>query len=72
MASAVKLSDNIVDKARLHAKVSNRSIAGQIEYWAKIGKCAEDNPDLSYTFIKDILTSKAELDLDQAEPYDFE
>jgi hypothetical protein len=26
----------------------------QIEHWAKIGRIAEENPDLSYTVIKDI------------------
>ena len=60
MAKAVKLSDNIVSEAKIISKVFNRSIAGQIEYWAKIGKIIEDNPDLTYEFIKDILLSREE------------
>jgi len=28
-------------------------MASQIEYWATIGKAAEGNPDLPFTFIND-------------------
>ena len=38
MATAVKISDDLFEKARIQSKVFKRSIAGQIEYWAKIGK----------------------------------
>jgi len=27
----------------------------QIEYWSRIGKVAEENPDLPYAFIKEML-----------------
>ena len=32
------------------------------EHWARIGKIAEENPDLPYAFIEDILKAKAEID----------
>lgn len=32
-----------------------RSIPNQIAFWAMIGKCALDNPDLPIEFIKDLL-----------------
>ena len=35
-------------------------IAGQIEFWALIGKAALDNPDLSIYFVRDLLLAKAE------------
>ena len=38
----------------------NRSMAEQIEYWANIGQIAEDNPDLPYSLIKDLLISMIE------------
>ena len=59
MATAVKLSESIVSDAKIVSKALNRSIAGQIEYWAKIGKIAEENPDLTYKSIKDILMDQA-------------
>jgi len=71
MAIAVKLSGDIVSSAQIMSKVLNRSVTGQIEYWAKIGKLAEENPDLNYSMIKNILISKQELKLKQLEPYNF-
>jgi hypothetical protein len=41
MSQPVKLSDALVLDARLAAEVQERSIAGQIEYWAKLGKAVE-------------------------------
>ncbi|MFO0967774.1 MAG: hypothetical protein U0793_19605 [Gemmataceae bacterium] len=41
MSQPVKLSDEIVLDARLTAEVAERSIAGQIEFWAKLGRAIE-------------------------------
>jgi hypothetical protein len=41
MGQPVKLSDALVLDARLVGEVSERSIAGQIEYWARVGKAVE-------------------------------
>ncbi|MFO0913485.1 MAG: hypothetical protein U0795_11050 [Pirellulales bacterium] len=37
----MKLSDALVLDARLTAELSERSIAGQIEFWARLGKAIE-------------------------------
>ena len=37
----VKLSDELVESAREEAANSDRSITGQIEHWAKIGRSVE-------------------------------
>lgn len=71
MSSAVKISDDLIFKARVYAKTFHRSTAGQIEYWAKIGQLVEENPDLPYHFIKDTLLGIEELKLGQIEPYVF-
>lgn len=71
MATAVKLSENIVSDAKVMSKAFNRSIAGQIEYWARIGKIAEENPDLTYDFIKNILIAQQEVLSDKLEAYTF-
>ena len=60
MTIAVKLSESVVSEAKIMSKVLNRSVAGQIEYWAKIGKIAEENPDLTYELIRNILISQQE------------
>ena len=72
MASAVKISDDLVFKARAYAKTFHRSIAGQIEYWAKIGQLVEENPDLPYSFIQETLIGMEELKSGQVEPYIFD
>ena len=67
--SSVKLSESIISEAKIVSKVFNRSVAGQIEYWAKIGKIAEENPDLNYDLIKNILIAQQESLAGQLEPY---
>jgi len=49
----------------------HRSVAGQIEYWAKMGKILEDNPDLSFAFVRDILIGQEEANNNTLTPYDF-
>lgn len=41
MSQPVKLSDALVLDARLAAETVERSIAGQVEFWAKIGRAIE-------------------------------
>jgi hypothetical protein len=71
MATAVRVSDRLLKEARLVSSVENRSVTGQIEYWAKIGKCAEENPDLTYNLIKDILLGLEELEQNEVSEYKF-
>lgn len=46
MSMGIRISDQLMKEARVISTVEHRSISGQIEYWAKMGKYAEDNPDL--------------------------
>lgn len=41
MSQPVKVSDALVLDARLTGKVAERSIAGQIEFWARLGRAIE-------------------------------
>ncbi len=72
MSHSVKLSDNVVEQARNAAQVFNRSLAGQIEYWAKIGKLVEQNPDLNYELIKDIVIAQQEAKFKNLSEYKFD
>jgi hypothetical protein len=71
MATAVRVSGELVKEAKIYSKVDKRSLTGQIEHWARIGKCAEENPDLTYNAIKDILIGVAELDQEELSEYKF-
>lgn len=55
MAQTVRLDDDFIADVKIHALAAHRSIPKQIEYWAKIGRMAEDNPDLPFSFIKDTM-----------------
>lgn len=41
MGQPVKISDELVLDARMAGKLLDRSIAGQIEFWAKMGRAIE-------------------------------
>ena len=69
MPTAVKISDELVAKAKIKSKVFKRSVAGQIEYWAKIGQIIEENPELPLSFIQDILIGKEEIKSGLGTPY---
>jgi hypothetical protein len=60
MGMPVHIDDNLYDLAKSHASAEGRTIAGQIEFWALIGKAALDNPDLPIDFVRDLLVAKAE------------
>ena len=62
MAINVKLAESLVEQARRYATIQHRSVPKQIEYWSQIGKIAEENPDLPFSMIRDILIA------DQEEP----
>ena len=41
MSQPVKLSDELVLEARTVGEIAERSIAGQVEFWARLGKSLE-------------------------------
>ncbi len=71
MSTAVKISDDLAQKAKIRSKIEKRSVAGQIEYWAATGEIVEENPDLPYSFIKDILIGKEQAINNLLSPYKF-
>lgn len=56
----VRIDDTLYEQARLEAKVEHRTIAGQIEYWAMVGRVSLDNPDLPVSFVAEALASMRE------------
>lgn len=71
MSTTIKLSSGVMDEAKVFAEIYSRSIPKQIEYWFKIGKIAEENPDLNFNLIKDLLISQAEIENGQVNEYKF-
>ncbi|MDA1107854.1 MAG: ParD-like family protein [Proteobacteria bacterium] len=60
MGMPVRIDDELYEQAKSEAAAEHRTIAGQIEFWAKVGRAALDNPDLPVSFIAESLISMAE------------
>ena len=71
MTTAVRVSEDLVREAKIFSKIDKRSVTGQIEHWARIGKCAEKNHDLTYNIIKEILIGIVELEEGESSEYRF-
>ena len=61
MPTEFHLSELLIEEAKPFAQAIHRSVAEQIEYWARLGKVAEDNPDLPINMLQDMLVSMEEL-----------
>jgi hypothetical protein len=70
MSIAIRINEAIYNEAKKTARAEYRSIPNQIEFWAMIGKCALDNPELPTEFVKELLISKYQ-DRSLAEPFNF-
>ena len=68
MGVPVRIDTKLYEQARSEALVEHRTIAGQIEYWATVGRASLDNPDLPASFVAESLSSMREL-RDQATPF---
>ena len=71
MGVPIRIDEIVYDQAKKVAKAEHRSIPHQIEFWAILGKCALDNPDLPIEFIRELLISK-NTDRSLATPFIFE
>ena len=57
---SVRIDKELVNAARNAAKAEFRTVQGQMEFWAKVGRAALDNPELPASFIAESLMSLAE------------
>jgi hypothetical protein len=60
MATNVKLPDDLVERARRTATAEHRSVPKQIEYYYRLAQIAEENPDLPFSLIRELLLADAE------------
>lgn len=71
MGIPIRIHEDIYEDAKRVAMAECRSVPQQIEYWARLGKCALDNPDLPIEFVRDVLISKLS-DRSLAEAFELE
>ena len=59
-STSIRIEQKLYEQARSQALAEHRTISGQVEYWAKVGRAALDNQDLPVSFIAESLASMAE------------
>ena len=59
-STSIRIDRTLYEQAKSEAMGEHRTIASQVEYWAKVGRAALDNPDLPVSFVAEALTSMAE------------
>jgi hypothetical protein len=60
MSMPVRIEDELYEQAKTASKGECRTISGQLEFWAKVGKAALDNPDLPIEFVRELLIARTE------------
>jgi len=68
MSTSVRIEDSLYQEAKVRARAEFRTIPSQIEFWARIGRAALDNPDLPIEFVRDVLIARQE----ESEPFNYE
>lgn len=58
--TSIRINKELYEQAKQHAALEHRSISGQIEFWARVGRAALDNPDLPVRIVAESLASLAE------------
>jgi hypothetical protein len=59
-STSIRINQDLYEQARQDAVAEHRTIAGQIEFWARVGRAALDNPDLPVSFVAESLAALAE------------
>jgi hypothetical protein len=60
--STVKLPSQLVDEARREAELLHRSIAGQIEHWARLGRAIENAEGFSLDRVRRALAGELKIE----------
>jgi len=60
MGMPVRIDNVLYEQAKNEDKAEHRTIAGQVEFWACVGRAAIDNPELPIDFVVQALVSMKE------------
>lgn len=59
---AIRLSEELVKVSRGEAKVMNRSVAGQVEHWLRLGRAVERSGLFDYRQVRAALAAEISVD----------
>ena len=60
--STVKLNSGLIEDARREAEVFHRSLGGQIEHWARLGRAIENADGVSVARVRAALEGRLKID----------
>ena len=60
MSAPVRIDPELYERAKVEAAIEHRTIAGQIEFWAQVGRASIENPDLPVNFVIELLAAVKE------------
>ena len=66
----IRVDEVLKKKLKARAKGQHRSPSDQVRRYLEIGMIAEENPDLTFSFIEGILEAKAEIEAGLVEELD--
>jgi len=69
MSMSVRIDNKLYEQAKNASKGECRTNAGQLEFWAKIGRAALDNPELPIEFVRELMIARME-DREQRTPFE--
>ena len=55
--ATIRLPEYVIARATRAGMIEHRKASQQIEYWAEIAQCGIDNPDLTFSEIKDMIAA---------------
>ena len=53
----MRIDPELYERAKVEAAIEHRTIAGQIEFWAQVGRASIENPDLPVNFVIELLAA---------------
>lgn len=67
----VRVDNDFMEDVKIAATFNHRPVGYQVQYWARLGQIMEDNPDLHFEAIKNILQGMSELNEGKGKPFVF-
>ncbi len=68
-AASIRLGEEMARKVMARAKAHRRTFTNQIEEYLDVAMVAEENPNLSYAFIKETIEAREEIKAGLGKPY---
>ena len=69
---SVRVGEELKRVLEARARGQHRQLSDQARRYLEIALIAEDNPDLSFTLIEQLIEARAEVEAGLAEPYPFD